>query len=75
MKVLGWIAFLLMFVGGVNWGLVGFFDYNLVEVLLGQWPMVVKVVYGAVGVASLFGLVAHFSCCKGKECCGSGECK
>lgn len=62
------IAKVLTIVGGINWGLVGIFQYNLVNSLLGTWPMVERVVYGVVGVAALvllFGLIKKLSsgCC------------
>ncbi len=57
------IAKVLVIVGGINWGLVGFFDYNLVNALLGAWPIVEKVIYDVVGVASLLLLVGMFKQC------------
>ncbi|EKD94010.1 MAG: hypothetical protein ACD_28C00005G0002 [uncultured bacterium] len=47
------IAFLLVFVGAINWGLVGAFEFNLVDYLLGAWPIVMRVVYVLVGVSGL----------------------
>ena len=44
-------------IGAINWGLVGLFDMNLVEKLLGTMPMAVKVVYVVVGVAGLVTVV------------------
>lgn len=57
------IAKLLVVVGGINWGLVGFFDYNLVNALLGSWPVVEMVVYDVVGVAALVTLFGVFKSC------------
>ena len=51
---LDWIAFVLVIVGGLNWGLVGLWQYDLVEALLGTMPMVQKTVYVLVGVAALY---------------------
>lgn len=69
MKVVWWILLLLTVVGAVNWGLVGFFDYDLVSNLLGSYPMVVTVVYDVVGVAGVLLLVVSFTHCS----CGSCE--
>jgi uncharacterized protein len=63
MKLLNAIAYILVVVGGLNWGLVGFFDYNLVAHLLGAMPMVEKVVYCAVGVSALLMLISVKKCC------------
>lgn len=51
------VCWLLVIVGALNWGLVGAFQFNLVSYLLGNWPMVERVVYvlvGLAGVAMLF---------------------
>lgn len=48
------IAWVLVWVGALNWGLVGFFDFNLVDYLLGNWPMVERVVYALVGLSAVF---------------------
>lgn len=63
------IAYWLVIIGGVNWGLVGAFDWNLVEVLFGQWPIVVTVLYIAVGLSAIAMLFKHGckACRPGKE--------
>lgn len=53
MSNLDWVAFVLVVVGGINWGLVAF-GFNLVESLLGSWPAVVQVVYVLVGLSALY---------------------
>lgn len=50
----GSIAFLLVIIGGLNWGLIGAFDFNAVHFLFGSMPMVQKVVYILVGVSAVF---------------------
>ena len=47
------MATLLILIGGLNWGLVGAFNYNLITSLLGDGTMT-KVVYGLVGVCALY---------------------
>lgn len=51
------IASLLLIVGGINWGLVGVFGYNLLETILGSYPTLLQVVYGLVGISGVFTLV------------------
>ncbi len=53
MKYLGTVTLLLLVVGGVNWGLVGLLNLNLVEMLFGM-SMVTKVVYVLVGVSAVY---------------------
>lgn len=48
------LAFILVIVGGINWGLVGWLDYNLVDGIFGQGSGVSRVVYALVGVAALY---------------------
>ena len=53
-KVLDWIALVLVIIGGLNWGLVGIFGFDLVEFLLGAVPMLQTIVYILVGVAAVY---------------------
>lgn len=50
------VAMLLLVIGGINWGLVGLFDYNLVTTIFGNWDIVVKVIYILVGLSGLYAL-------------------
>jgi len=53
MGTFGWIAFVLVVIGALNWGLVGFFDYDLVKAIFGDMSTVSRIVYGLVGIAGL----------------------
>lgn len=64
MKHLHKVTFLLLVIGGLNWGLVGFFNYNLVTALLGQWPTVEQIVYLLVGLSALYELMMHPKTCR-----------
>lgn len=54
MNVWDKVAYILVVIGGLNWGLIGFFDYNLVTELLGSNETAVRTVYGAVGLAAAY---------------------
>lgn len=56
------VAFLLVVVGALNWGLVGFFNFNLVSTLLGT-GMLTNVVYDLVGLSAVYILVNHRGTC------------
>lgn len=58
------VAYVLMWVGALNWGLVGAFEWNLVHALLGSWAGLERVVYVLVGLSALFML----GCMKCKMC-------
>jgi uncharacterized membrane protein YuzA (DUF378 family) len=54
MKTFDVIAAVLLVVGGLNWGLVGLFDFDLVATLFGSVPVFSTIVYALVGVAALY---------------------
>lgn len=49
-----WIALILVIVGGLNWGLVGFFDFDLLATIFGAMSTVARIVYVVIGVAALW---------------------
>lgn len=51
---LDFLAIILLIVGAVNWGLVGFFNFNLVAYLLGDMTIFSRLIYVVVGIASLY---------------------
>lgn len=53
----------LVAIGAINWGLVTFFDFNLVTKILGDMTTGSKVVYGLVGAAGLVALVTLVKPC------------
>ena len=65
MKWLHVVAYVLLWVGGINWGLMGLFGFNVVEAL-GLPSSVVSVVYILVGASAVYTLVMHKGDCK--EC-------
>ena len=75
MKALHIVSFLLVVIGGLNWGLVGLgwwlggADWNVVHMILGSWPMVEGLIYVLVGLGAVLLLINHK-----KECrvCSSG---
>ena len=56
----------LVIIGTLNWGLVGIFQFNLVDQLFGPMSTLSRIVYGLVGLA---GLAALISCIKGCPAC------
>ena len=57
MNVLLGLSKLLTIIGGINWGLIGFFDFNLVDTIFGAGSVGAKVVYIVVGIAALLTLL------------------
>jgi len=56
------LAATLTIVGGLNWGLVGFFDFDLVQALFSSVEMLPTIVYDLVGLSALYLLVSCFTC-------------
>lgn len=48
------LTLILVIVGGLNWGLVGLFNFNLVDWLFGSWAIVERIVYVLVGLSALY---------------------
>jgi uncharacterized protein len=73
MKALRFIAFLLMVVGSLNWGLVGLFGYDLISNLFGEMSLFTRIIFGLVGLSGLYGINYLCRCC---GCCNCGpKCK
>ena len=62
MKLLHQITVSLVWAGGLNWGLVGLFNYNLVESLLGAG--LAQFVYILVGASTVYILLTHKTYCE-----------
>lgn len=60
MKTSYTIALVLIIIGGINWGLVGFFDYNLVDAIFGAGSFLARTVYGLVGLAAIWSVFGMF---------------
>ncbi len=55
MVVVNYIAFILLAIGGLNWGLIGIFNYNLVSAIFGEKPNVwSSIVYILVFLSALW---------------------
>jgi uncharacterized membrane protein YuzA (DUF378 family) len=63
MKALHTVAFILLVVGGLNWLLIGLFDWGVAD-LVG--PTIAKIVYILVGLSAVYTLFTHKKDCK---CC------
>lgn len=52
-----WVAYVLIVVGAINWGLVGIFSLNLVTVITGGIELATRFVYSVIGVAGLYAVI------------------
>lgn len=56
MKALDITALVLVIIGAVNWGLIGFFNFDLVAAIFGSMTAFSRVIYALVGIAGLYSL-------------------
>jgi len=54
LSTLDWIALILVIVGGLNWGLVGLFNFDLVATIFGDMSVLSRIVYSLVGVSAIY---------------------
>ena len=54
MKFLNAFCLTLTIIGAINWGIIGIFDYNVVEGLLGHGTVFSRIVYSLVGLSGLY---------------------
>ena len=60
METLQKICLVVTIVGAVNWGLIGLFDFNLVEMLFGEGALA-RIVYTLVGITGLINIGILFN--------------
>ena len=54
LKVLDMLSLILVIVGGLNWGLVGLANFNLVDTIFGSMSLLSRLVYVLVGLAAIY---------------------
>ena len=64
MKTFHGIAFVLLIVGGLNWLLVGLFNWDIGMIFGGQSVMISKIIYILVGLSAIYLASTHRSECK-----------
>ena len=68
MKTVSLVSFILVIVGGLNWLLVGLFNWNLVDAIFGFGTVGSKIIYILVGIATVIYLFTYK-----KFCCGGSD--
>jgi hypothetical protein len=54
LNAIDWIAIVLLAVGGLNWGLVGIFNFDLVAAIFGDMSALSRIVYAVVGISAIY---------------------
>lgn len=68
MKLIKKIAYILIIIGALNWGLFGLTSIDLVETLFGFVPMLARIIYVVVGLSALYILLEKFATHSGSSC-------
>jgi len=64
MKTIHTIAFLLLVAGGLNWLLLGLFNWEIGSLFGGQDALISRIIYIVIGLAAAYELYAHKTRCK-----------
>jgi uncharacterized protein len=51
-----WIVATLLIIGGLNWGIIGFFGINVVGAIFGEMSAITRIIYALVGLSSIYAL-------------------
>ena len=63
MQVFDKIALALVIIGAINWGLIGFFDFNLVSGIFGDATAFTRVIYALVGLSGIYMISLYGRAC------------
>lgn len=53
-RVLDCLALTIAIIGAINWGLIGFFRFDLVAFIFGNMSWFARIIYALVGIAGLY---------------------
>ena len=56
MKALDYTILTIVIIGAINWGLIGFFDFDLISTLFGQMSILTRIIYAVVGIGGLYAI-------------------
>ncbi len=56
MKGLDYTVLVLVIIGAVNWGLIGFFGLDLVAFIFGDMSIIARIIYAVIGVCGLYAI-------------------
>ena len=51
------LALILVIIGAINWGLIGFFNLDVVSLLFGSFSMITRIIFAIVGIAGIYSIV------------------
>ena len=63
-RILDWITCILVIIGAINWGLIGFFNFNVVSLIVGDMSVLSRIIYALIGLSGLWMIFTASKCCK-----------
>lgn len=66
-KIINYTAWILVVAGGVNWGLIGLFDFDLVKFVFGHWNWLVRLVHVLVAISTIYAALGTCKCVNKEE--------
>ncbi|WP_394282932.1 DUF378 domain-containing protein [Frisingicoccus sp.] len=51
------VSLILIIIGAINWGLIGFFNLDLISMIFGTMSMITRTIFAVVGIAGIYSLV------------------
>ena len=66
-KALDCFALTIVIIGAINWGLIGFFRFDLVAAIFGNMSWVSRIIYDLVGICGLYLITFYMYCCGGRN--------
>lgn len=67
MKIIHTLVFILLVVGGINWGVYGIFGVDIGQLFGGMDATISRAIYVLVGLSAIYSIFSHKKECK--ECC------
>ena len=59
-KWIDYTTLTLIIIGAINWGLIGFFNFDLVATIFGDMSIISRIIYGLVGISGIWGIKLLF---------------
>lgn len=60
LSIICWIAWILVIIGALNWGLVGVFNLDLIAIIFGPMTLITRLIYCLVGLSGIYLIYKKF---------------
>lgn len=57
LNVLQGVCYILIVIGAINWGLIGFFNFNLVEFIFQNSTLISRIIYDIIGISAIISII------------------